>query len=404
MADQSDRQCLSLAPVRTWPIKTAALLCIVLTVIALLPATKQSLFSSGSQLHPSDEKGVKVRSKVDHFLVSEGDSPETHDVCPRLSEVVYCPSNPDANAQRLYCRDCIDEPLQDTYRINATVAQSVDQPEHKIYMPILTPPFFGSSVLSNVLSSSPSVTNMCKDPYHRGRIPWQCESTPMLVNEGIIKKKARWDPMATNWSEAYGAYERLRVWSDMNAPIRLDKAPPNIAKAKQLVEYFESQGLDYRFVVMMRHPCRKDWKHPDHETERYSNYLWDVVDYVPAERRFMINYDDLVTRPGAVVRSLLDWLPLLSSLSINSNELKPKQPNLLRQWQGTIKPKRPNELRRREGTNATRRLQGAKDGGRLRSYVESDKCRLALRSDSNTTPAGEIVLWNKLFANDRLPY
>ena len=392
MADPSERLTwLSLASARahTRPIKTAALLCIGLTVIALLPACKQSLFTSSSQFHRSDKKGVDVRSKVGHVLVSEVHSPETHDVCPRLSEVVHCPSNPDANAQSLYCRDCIDEPLLNTYRINKTVAQSVEQPEHKIYMPILTPPFFGSSVLSNILSSSPSVTNMCKDPYKTGRIPWQCESTPTLIHEGIVKKKTRWDPMATNWSEAYKVYERLRVWRDMNAPIRLDKAPPNIAKAKQLVEYFESHGLDYRFIVMMRHPCRKDWKHPHRETERYSKYLRDVVEYVPAERRFMINYDDLVTRPGTVLRSLLDWLPLLSSLSINSNEFKPK---------------RKNKVSRREGTNGTRRLRGAKDGGRLRLYVESDECRLALRSDSNTTPSGEIVLWNKHFANDRLPY
>ena len=381
-------------PPSSWTFKTAAFIFIVgVTGAALVPVVKQAVFVSTSYLRPNGTRAVKMHSGGSGSVVSEVDNVETvetHHVCPPLADIVSCPNNPDPHAESLFCRDCIDEPLQGTYHINANALESFVKPDHKIYMPILAPPFFGSSVLSNIISSSPNVSNMCKDPYKRGRIPWQCESTPTLVTEGIIKKKTRWDPIATNWTEAYRAYERLRVWRDMDAPIRLDKAPPNIAKAKQLVEYFEGNELDYRFIIMMRHPCRNDWKHPEHETERYSKYLRDMMQFIPEKKRFLINYDDLVTRPGTVLRSLLNWLPALSSLSTKSNEMKSKRKK--RSRDNVTQPYR------------VRMLRGAKDGGRLQMYIESDECRLALRPDYNTTRPNEIKLWNQHFAKDKLPY
>ena len=303
--------------------------------------------------------------------------------CPKISDIVACA---DASSQddALYCKDCTSQPLETVYRVNSSASDSASierKPDHKIYMPILTPPFFGSSVLSNILSSSPHVTNMCKDPYHKGRIPWQCESTPTLVQEGVLSKKTRWDPLATNWTAAYETYERLKVWTDMDKPIRLDKAPPNIAKSKQLVDYYEAHGMEYRFVVMMRHPCRKDWQHPKFPTLRYSTYLREILDAVPEDNRFLINYDDLVTRPGEVLRDLLKWFPLLKSLAIDSHELRPSDLNV--------------EI-------GQRRLRGAKKGGSLLSYIHSDKCLLSLRKDSASTPSEEIELWNEIFGSELL--
>lgn len=299
--------------------------------------------------------------------------------CSEISDIVSCPGASSQN-DALYCRDCISQPLESVYRVNSSatahLASIEGQTDHKIYMPILTPPFFGSSVLSNILSSSPHVTNMCKDPYHKGRIPWQCESTPTLVQEGVLTKKTRWDPLAMNWTAAYETYDRLRVWTDMEKPIRLDKAPPNIAKSKQLVDYYEANRMDYRFVVMMRHPCRKDWEHPKFPTLRYSSYLREILDVVPEDKRFLISYDDLVTRPGEVLRGLLKWFPLLKSLAIDSHELRPSELNV--------------EI-------GQRRLRGARKGGSLLSYIRSDKCLLSLRKDSASTPSDEIELWNEIF-------
>lgn len=377
-------------------VKIAAFVGTGCICISVLPAIKQastfsvttSRFSGNegqSDKHVETKKGNRKRARGKAIqrkrmradVEDSSDSKNMPLSCPKISDIVACP---DASSQddAIYCRDCISQPLETVYRSNSSSSDSgsiEQQPDYKIYMPILTPPFFGSSVLSSILSSSPHVTNMCKDPYHKGRIPWQCESTPTLVQEGVLRKKTRWDPLATNWTAAYETYERLKVWTDMDKPIRLDKAPPNIAKSKQLVDYYEAHGMEYRFVVMMRHPCRKDWQHPKFPTLRYSTYLREILDAVPEDRRFLINYDDLVTRPGEVLRDLLKWYPLLQSLVIDSHEL------------------RPSELSAEIGQ---RRLRGAKKGGSLLSYIHSDKCLLSLRKNSASTPSDEIELWNDI--------
>lgn len=389
---------------RSVGVKIAAFVGTGCICISVLPAIKQaSQFSvttdrfAGTDGHNDEHVETKkrnrnrarghamerkrVRDDVEDSLRNEKLLPLS---CPKISDIVACPG---ASSQddAIYCRDCTNqhEPLETVYRVNSSAtAHSTllgGRPDHKIYMPILTPPFFGSSVLSNILSSSPHVTNMCRDPYHKGRIPWQCESTPTLMQEGILTKKTRWDPLATNWTAVYETYERLKVWTDMNKPIRLDKAPPNIAKSKQLVEYYEAHRMEYRFVVMMRHPCRKDWQHPQFTTERYSTYLREILDAVPENKRFLINYDDLVTRPGEVLRDLLKWFPLLKSLAIDSHELRPSELNV--------------EI------GQGRRLRGAKKGGSLISYIHSDECFLSLRKDSASTPSDEIELWNEIFGS-----
>jgi hypothetical protein len=162
----------------------------------------------------------------------------------------------------------------------------------------------------------------------------------------------------------------------MEKPIRLDKGPPNIAKSKQLVEYYDANGMDYRVVVMMFHPCRKDWKHPKFSTLRYSVYLREILKFVPEEKRFLINYDDLVTRPEVVLRDLLSWFPQLTTLTIDGDELRPRKMNL---------------------EAGKRKLRGASNGGSLLSYIQSDKCVLSLHQNSTSTPSDELELWDTVF-------
>ena len=380
---------------RSLGIKIAAFVGLGCVCTSVLPAIKQakgleqaSTLSidtnrfAGSDVHVGDGHVETKRWKRNSVLSDEnalgvgGHGPRGNVSCPKLLDIVSCPS---ASTQDdvLYCRDCISHPIEATYRVTSSELSAIKPPDHKIYMPILVPPFFGSSVLANILSSSPFVTNMCKDPYSKGRIPWQCESTPTLVQEGILTKKTRWDPLAMNWTAAYDTYERLRVWKDMEKPIRLDKGPPNIAKSKQLMEYYDANGMDYRVVVMIFHPCRRDWGHPKFPTLRYSVYLREILKFVPEEKRFLINYDDLVTRPGVVLRDLLSWFPLLTSLTIDSDELRPKKMNL---------------------EAGKRKLRGAHaHGGSLLSYIQSDKCVLSLHQNSTSTPSDEIELWDAVF-------
>ena len=379
---------------RSLGIKIAAFVGLGCVCTSVLPAIKQAkgleqasaLSTTTNRFAGSDVGDGHVETKRrkrgpaqsdENILDVGGHGPHGNVSCPKLLDIVSCPS---ASTQDdvLYCRDCISHPIEATYRVTSSHSSTIKPPDHTIYMPILVPPFFGSSVLANILSSSPYVTNMCKDPYSKGRIPWQCESTPTLVREGILTKKTRWDPLAMNWTAAYDTYERLRVWKDMEKPIRLDKGPPNIAKSKQLMEYYDANGMDYRVVVMIFHPCRKDWEHQNFPTLRYSVYLREILKFVPEEKRFLINYDDLVTRPGVVLRDLLSWFPQLTSLAIDGDELRPREMNL-------------------HVEAGQRKLRGASNGGSLLSYIQSDNCVLSLHQNSTSTPSDELELWDAFF-------
>jgi len=52
------------------------------------------------------------------------------------------------------------------------------------------------------------------------------------------------------------------------------------------------------------------------------SYMRDVLANVPEDKIFKISYNDFVSRPDRVASKLLDWLPELVSLDINSSHLE----------------------------------------------------------------------------------
>mmetsp|Transcript_8362 Transcript_8362/g.9588 ORF Transcript_8362/g.9588 Transcript_8362/m.9588 type:complete len:424 (+) Transcript_8362:320-1591(+) len=275
--------------------------------------------------------------------------------CPRnIKDLIVCPNVKDRKGAIISCSDCIlnESSLSSTFY--APEKEETGQGD-SLYLPLLVPPDFGSSVLSEILGSSPSVSTMCKKSNSKDgkRVPWQCESTWLLINNGIFSFNDRWNPHATNWTDVYRLYDKVKPWENGDAPILLDKSPPNIAKAQDLVEFYTRKNLNYRFIIMWRHPCRKDWnkkkKHGD-----YALHLRNILEYIPKEKRFLINYDDLITRPARVIEALLGWLPELRSLSLE---------------QQTLNGDHSSEVHERS-------LKGAH--GTLSSYILSKKCSLSL--------------------------
>jgi len=101
----------------------------------------------------------------------------------------------------------------------------------------------------------------------------------------------------------------------------MDKSPPNLAKSKSLVEFFEKNKMDYRFVAMARHPCMYG-RMTDASFSLLMSYMRDLLANVAEDKIFKISYNDFVSRPDKVASRLLDWLPELVSLDINSSHLE----------------------------------------------------------------------------------
>lgn len=193
--------------------------------------------------------------------------------CPSLQELVPCVGTaaPNDNAS---CTVCLPDHLPTTYyadqdalftanlrrrlntaagalkrnETNATAEGGAGILKRPIYLIVAVPPFSGSSGLEGLLSTSPAASTMCSKSI------WQCEATSFLLQQKLFDYKERWDPDATNWTRVYEVYYKEvpgTVWDDPHKTILIDKSPPNLAKSKKMVEFFEERGMDYRFVVRL---------------------------------------------------------------------------------------------------------------------------------------------------------
>ena len=261
----------------------------------------------------------KILPQLDSAAAAAGPG-EMRD-CPPLPELVPCLSGHTnmADAYSSPCSACYPKALR-TWP-NGTIFRATKTPARRtkpIYLIIAVPAFQGSSGLEGLFSSSPSVSTMC------AKSVWQCEATATLMREGVFTRSSRYLPSATNWTKVYNVYnsrELGSIWNDPTRPILMDKSPPNLAKSKSLVEFFEKNKMDYRFVAMARHPCMYG-RMTDASFSLLMSYMRDLLANVAEDKIFKISYNDFVSRPDKVASRLLDWLPELVSLDINSSHLE----------------------------------------------------------------------------------
>ena len=165
--------------------------------------------------------------------------------CPALDELVPCAAERYRGNLSLPCTACLPGPGVKT-KFVASVSQPPVKLDKPLYLMVAVPPFWGSTALTGLLSTSPAIATMCSNT------SWACESTESLVKSGILHKWSVWARSGTNWSDVYDFYNRSGTWSNDSRPIRLDKNPPNIAKTRELLDFFEKRGMDYRFIVAAR--------------------------------------------------------------------------------------------------------------------------------------------------------
>lgn len=217
------------------------------------------------------------------------------------------------------CRDCFQGPALHG-PVHAT--RAVAQPEQFIYLMVLVPPFSGSTALEALLASSPSTTTICKTGV------WQCEYQLAIEKWGIWPRgwnQARrytaledfdppMDPLEY-WGPVFRALENHNGYDWPHRSIRVLKTPSDLAKVKSLAQYFRLNDLDYRIILMHQHPCLLTTSHDKYtRLSAYARYFDDVVRYVPADRRFVFAYEDLLTSTVSFLQRLLEWLPELLSL------------------------------------------------------------------------------------------
>lgn len=247
--------------------------------------------------------------------------------CPALASYFTCKVS---SSESYRCDACLGElEPQESGSNGASVVANLTGssiPDSTIYLIIMAPPDWGSSALENLIASSPAVSTMCNKTY------WQCESTHVLVQYGLLDWETRKDPAKTDWDQIYAFFEDFEIWDDMSKPIRIVKSPYNVLKSKSLLNYFLKTKKDYRFLVLERDvPCLSSAL--DRRSVEYSAMragLDEIYSLTPHEKRLTIHYEDMVTRPYYLMHKILDWFPQLRLLHGDEKHIRGSRMNYLK--------------------------------------------------------------------------
>lgn len=175
--------------------------------------------------------------------------------------------------------------------------------KHK-YLFILCPPSSGSTLLWQLLQTSP----------HVGSLPAEGQT---LVKD-ILFTGQRWDPaLSVPWEKVRQVWES--AW-DMSKPVLLEKSPPHLVRARQLQAHFPNS----HFVVMVRNPyaycegIRRRWRSDlDYATiaRRWVERAACQRDNrASLQRVLFFTYEQLCADAESVCRRLVGFVPELERL------------------------------------------------------------------------------------------
>ena len=179
------------------------------------------------------------------------------------------------------------------------------------YLFILSPPKCGSTLMHQILASSPHVSALPDEGMQMNEVrDW------MLQDRWDEDKQMPWLDIEKAWKQHW----------DLDKPILLEKSPPNIARADQIDQHFEPT----KYVVLMRHPyafCQSALtSNPDKNTPenvarywlRYARFQRSNIESL--DHIIHLTYEQFVAHPDAVLEKLVEFFPELEELSTESIE------------------------------------------------------------------------------------
>ena len=179
-------------------------------------------------------------------------------------------------------------------------------PEH-VFVFVLCPPFCGSTLLMELLCTSPvaSATN-----YFGTR---EGQTLP-TVRRILFDHDRRWDPtLEIDWRCVRS--EWMQYW-DQTARVLIEKSPPHLVRARALQQNFTPA----RFLISWRNPYAhsEGWIARGIPASEAAARAIECLRFqrsnLELENALAIPYETVVDRPRDCVASILEFLPELESL------------------------------------------------------------------------------------------
>lgn len=189
-----------------------------------------------------------------------------------------------------------------------------------IHLFLLSPPLSGSTVIGQILATSPRITVF----KGKGEGQFLPEARPLLLVD------ERWQPdYQPDWSQLKAIF--YSYWLPSRR-IRFEKSPPNVIRADQLEQTFQSSY----FLITIRNPyalveglIRRQWPFGQFgpqssaappATAQQAAEFW--VHVASAQRynlqtlrhTLLFTYEEIMDRPEQVTDRIVAWLPELEEL------------------------------------------------------------------------------------------
>ena len=184
---------------------------------------------------------------------------------------------------------------------------------------ILSPPFCGSTLLNEIISSSNNVS--CNNTIGLR------EGQHLPIAKDILFTQDRWNPKKEiNWQYIHFIWNRY--W-DKSKSIFLEKSPPNICRAKEI----ENEFINAKFICLLRNPyaqvegkMRRYGTNAQEAAELSIQYLkYQKENIEQLKNTLLISYEDLAENTHHIKQAIITFLPELSDIN---TELKFNAHNL----------------------------------------------------------------------------
>lgn len=181
--------------------------------------------------------------------------------------------------------------------------------EHK-YLFILSPPYCGSTLLNQLISTSKTVSvNNDVDTREGQRLP--------TLAKLMFYHTRRWDT-TLDYDWEFVKKEWLKYWN-LKATILLEKSPPNIVRAKSIEKYFQPAF----FLIFHRNPyahCESLIRRNEKDPVKAANFAIQCLNYQKINiqelksQKLQVSYELLTEHTESAVKMMTDLLPELGDI------------------------------------------------------------------------------------------
>ncbi|MEM1326637.1 MAG: sulfotransferase, partial [Bacteroidota bacterium] len=184
------------------------------------------------------------------------------------------------------------------------------------YLFILSPPYSGSTLLHQIISTSRNVSS--NNTIEKTREGQKLKEVRQIMFDDKLK---RWNPdIEMPWRLIKN--EWYKYW-DTSKTILLEKSPPNLIRAFKI----ENEFVPCYFVSLMRNPyaIAEGWHRRHSETGDRERFISNLINWFKYQEKNLqglnnilyVRYEHLVMNPQDVKQELINFLPELEDIDVD---------------------------------------------------------------------------------------